>query len=159
MAHNGKGNGRSKKWETKGYPHTIPIDPFTGKKGISDKGVIAGIGAAAVSIPALIYLKKKKKEANQRAHDAGKPLPYPFTGKGPKKKQKGGEIKTPEAIEKMKKALDKLKPHLMGESVDAMTIIVEGEKKKRDKSISKTTQPYGAKEGGVVNTTKFRYIE
>ena len=48
-----------------------------------------------------------------------------------------GEIKTPEAIEKMKKALNKLKPHLMGESVDAMTIIVEGEKKKRDKSISK----------------------
>ena len=63
-----------------------------------------------------------------------------------------------EAIEKMKKALDKLKPQLMGESVDAMTIIVEGEKKKRDKSISKSTQPYGAKEGGVVDTTKFRYI-
>ena len=115
MAHNGKGNGRSKKWETKGYPHTIPIDPFTGKKGISDVGVVAGIGAAAVSIPALIYLKKKKKEANQKAHDAGKSLPYPFTGKSPKKK--------------------------------------------RDKSISKTTQPYGAKEGGVVDTTKFRYIE
>ena len=37
-----------------------------------------------------------------------------------------GEIKSPKAIEKMKKALDKLKPHLMGESVDAMTIIVEG---------------------------------
>ena len=36
---------------------------------------------------------------------------------------------------KMKKALNKLKPHLMGESVDAMTIIVEGEKKKRDKSL------------------------
>ena len=69
-----------------------------------------------------------------------------------------GEIKSPKAIEKMKKALDKLKPHLMGESVDAMTIIVEGEKKKRDKTISKSTQPYGAKEGGVVNTTKFRYI-
>jgi len=70
-----------------------------------------------------------------------------------------GEIKTPKEIEKMKKALDKLKPDLMGESVDAMTIIVEGHKKKRDKSISKTTQPYGAKEGGVVDTTKFRYIE
>ena len=69
-----------------------------------------------------------------------------------------GETKTPEQIKKMKKALDKLKPHLMGESVDAMTIIVEGEKKKRDKTISKSTQPYGAKEGGVVNTTKFRYI-
>ena len=69
-----------------------------------------------------------------------------------------GEIKTPEAIKKMKKALNKLKPHLMGESVDAMTIIVEGEKKKRDKSISKTTQPYGAKKGGIVDTTKFRYI-
>ena len=40
-----------------------------------------------------------------------------------------------------------------------MTIVIEGEKKKRDKHISKTTQPYGAKEGGVVNTTKFRYIE
>ena len=69
-----------------------------------------------------------------------------------------GEIKTPEQIKKMKKALDKLKPHLMGESVDAMTIIVEGEKKKRDKSISKSTQPYGAKKGGIVDTTKFRYI-
>ena len=69
-----------------------------------------------------------------------------------------GETKTPEQIKKMKKALDKLKPHLMGESVDAMTIIVEGEKKKRDKSISKSTQPYGANKGGVVDTTKFRYI-
>ena len=69
-----------------------------------------------------------------------------------------GEIKTPKEIEKMKKALDKLKPHLMGESVDSMTIVIEGEKKKRDKHISKTTQPYGAKEGGIVDTTKFRYI-
>ena len=69
-----------------------------------------------------------------------------------------GEIKTPKEIKKMKKALDKLKPHLMGESVDSMTIIIEGEKKKRDKSISKTTQPYGAKKGGIVDTTKFRYI-
>ena len=69
-----------------------------------------------------------------------------------------GEIKTPKEIEKMKKALDKLKPHLMGESVDSMTIVIEGEKKKRDKYISKTTQPYGAKKGGIVDTTKFRYI-
>ena len=65
-----------------------------------------------------------------------------------------GEIKTPEAIEKMKKALDKLKPHLMGESVDAMTIIVEWEKKKRDKTISKSTQPYGAKYGGQITSKK-----
>ena len=65
-----------------------------------------------------------------------------------------GEIKTPEAIKKMKKALNKLKPHLMGESVDAMTIIVEGEKKKRDKSISKSTQPYGAKHGGFPKLKK-----
>ena len=69
-----------------------------------------------------------------------------------------GEIKTPKEIEKMKKALDKLKPHLMGESVDSMTIVIEGEKKNRDKHISKTTQPYGAKKGGIVDTTKFRYI-
>ena len=60
-----------------------------------------------------------------------------------------GEIKTPKEIEKMKKALDKLKPHLMGESIDSMTIVIEGEKKKRDKHISKTTQPYGAKKGGA----------
>ena len=65
-----------------------------------------------------------------------------------------GEIKTPEQIKKMKKALDKLKPHLMGESVDAMTIIVEGEKKKRDQSISKSTQPYGAKYGGQVTSKR-----
>ena len=69
-----------------------------------------------------------------------------------------GDIKTPKEIEKMKKALDKLKPHLMGESIDSMTIVIEGEKKKRDKQISKTTQPYGAKKGGIVDTTKFRYI-
>ena len=70
-----------------------------------------------------------------------------------------GEIKSPKAIEKMKKALDKLKPHLMGESVDAMTIIVEGEKKKRDKSISKSTQPYGAKYGGKVKSKKHKEWE
>ena len=70
-----------------------------------------------------------------------------------------GETKTPEQIKKMKKALDKLKPHLMGESVDAMTIIVEGEKKKRDKSISKSTQPYGAKYGGKVKSKKHKEWE
>ena len=70
-----------------------------------------------------------------------------------------GEIKSPKAIEKMKKALDKLKPHLMGESVDAMTSIVEGEKKKRDKTISKSTQPYGAKYGGGVKSKKQQKIE
>ena len=65
-----------------------------------------------------------------------------------------GEIKTPKEIEKMKKALDKLKPHLMGESIDSMTIVIEGEKKKRDKSISKSTQPYGAKYGGQITSKK-----
>ena len=154
---NGKANGHGNKFKV-GYPETIPIDPITGKKSISDLGVGVGLAGAAASLPLLWYVKKKKKEANEKAAKEGKDLPYPFTGKSPEKKQKGGEVKSPEAIKKMKKALNKLKPHLMGESVDAMTIIVEGEKKKRDKSISKSTQPYGAKKGGIVDTTKFRYI-
>ena len=157
MAKNGKLNGQGKKFKV-GYPGTIPIDPVTGKRMINDKAVIGGMGAAVAAPLLLWYTKKKKKEANEKAAKEGKSLPYPFTGKSPEKKQKGGEVKSPEAIKKMKKALNKLKPHLMGESVDAMTIIVEGEKKKRDKSISKTTQPYGAKKGGIVDTTKFRYI-
>ena len=154
---NGKANGHGNKFKV-GYPETIPIDPITGKKSISDLGVGVGLAGAAASLPLLWYVKKKKKEANEKAAKEGKELPYPFTGKTPQKKVDNGEIKTPKEIKKMKKALDKLKPHLMGESVDSMTIIIEGEKKKRDKHISKTTQPYGAKKGGVVNTTKFRYI-
>ena len=153
MAKNGKLNGQGKKFKV-GYPGTIPIDPVTGKRMINDKAVIGGMGAAIAAPVLLWYTKKKKKEANEKAAKEGKPLPYPFTGKSPEKKQKGGEIKTPEQIKKMKKALDKLKPHMMGESVDAMTIIVEGEKKKRDKSISKSTQPYGAKYGGQITSKK-----
>jgi hypothetical protein len=64
------------------------------------------------------------------------------------------EIKTLKEIEKMKSSLDKMKPMLEKESVDAITVIVEGESKKRDKHISKTTQPYGAKYGGQVKPKK-----
>ena len=115
MAHNGKGNGRGKKWNNPGYPYTIPVDPITGKKGVSDIGVGAGIGAAALGIPYVLWLKKKKKEANEKATREGKKLPYPYTGKKSEKKQGGG------VMEK--------KPTLVGK-----------------------------KDGGIVNTTKFRYI-
>ena len=86
-----KSNGHGKNFEV-GYPGTIPINPTTGKSMISDTGVVSGIGAAIAAPFLLWYVKKKKKEANQKAYAAGEDLPYPLTGRGPEEKAEGGRI-------------------------------------------------------------------